>query len=212
MTKKSLVIVVLSALCLTTILAGPTNSLVGYYDPWLDINDDGKIDMKDVAAVAKAFGSLGDPINKTALLLALDARIPKKGCISVPAAAFTPKFPDRPLQSGHRLLNLWTMTTQFVAPIQLPSGAAVTNVTCYWSDSSSSKDVIIWLIRYDGQENFFHMSSLFSSGEASYGSSYDDTIDYATVDNQYGYYLLVQLEPYPDHVFYYAVIEYEYPA
>ncbi len=35
--------------------------MVGYYDPWLDYNDDGDIDMKDVAATAKAFGSFGDP-------------------------------------------------------------------------------------------------------------------------------------------------------
>ena len=59
--KRSFVIVVLSALCITMILAVPTNSLVGYYDPWLDYDDDGDIDMKDVAASARAFGSFGDP-------------------------------------------------------------------------------------------------------------------------------------------------------
>jgi len=59
--KRSFVIVVLSALCITMILAVPTNSLVGYYDPWLDYNDDGDIDMVDVAASARAFGSYGDP-------------------------------------------------------------------------------------------------------------------------------------------------------
>ncbi|UCB59984.1 MAG: hypothetical protein JSW72_07690 [Candidatus Bathyarchaeota archaeon] len=31
------------------------------YDPWADINDDGKIDIKDVAYTAKLFGTLGDP-------------------------------------------------------------------------------------------------------------------------------------------------------
>ncbi len=61
MTKRSLVIAVLSALCITTILAVPTNSLVGYYDPWLDYDENGNIDMKDVAASARAFGSFGDP-------------------------------------------------------------------------------------------------------------------------------------------------------
>jgi len=61
MNNRVFVIAVLSALCLTMILAVPTNSLVGYYDPWLDYDDNGNIDMKDVAASARAFGSLGDP-------------------------------------------------------------------------------------------------------------------------------------------------------
>ena len=60
--ERVLVIAVLSALCLTMVLAVPTNSLVGYYDPWLDYDDNGNIDMKDVAASARAFGSLGDPM------------------------------------------------------------------------------------------------------------------------------------------------------
>ena len=61
LSKRGLVIAALSALCLTMILAAPTNSLVGYYDPWLDYDDNGDIDMKDVAASARAFGSFGDP-------------------------------------------------------------------------------------------------------------------------------------------------------
>ena len=39
------------------------------YNILADINDDGKIDIKDVAYVAIRFGELGIPINKTALLL-----------------------------------------------------------------------------------------------------------------------------------------------
>jgi hypothetical protein len=41
------------------------------YDPWIDVNDDGKIDMKDIGQVARAFGATGTAINKTALLLEL---------------------------------------------------------------------------------------------------------------------------------------------
>jgi len=39
------------------------------YDPWADINDDGKIDAKDIGYVCRLFGTTGTPINKTALLL-----------------------------------------------------------------------------------------------------------------------------------------------
>jgi hypothetical protein len=31
------------------------------YDPWADINDDGKIDIKDIAYSSRLFGTLGDP-------------------------------------------------------------------------------------------------------------------------------------------------------
>lgn len=69
--KRDLIIAVLIAFCLTTMLflVKPIGSQTsGQYDPWLDINDDGKIDIRDVHAVAVAYGSSGDSINKTALL------------------------------------------------------------------------------------------------------------------------------------------------
>jgi len=61
-TKKDLIVVVLATFCLTLTLFGiiPTRS-AGTYDPWVDTNEDGKIDGKDIAAAAKAFGTLGDP-------------------------------------------------------------------------------------------------------------------------------------------------------
>jgi hypothetical protein len=31
------------------------------YDPWADMNDDGKIDIKDIAYSSRLFGTLGDP-------------------------------------------------------------------------------------------------------------------------------------------------------
>lgn len=41
------------------------------YDPWLDVNDDGEIDIFDVVKVAGAYGTTGISINKTELLLEL---------------------------------------------------------------------------------------------------------------------------------------------
>ena len=38
------------------------------YNPWCDINDDGKIDIYDVVKVTCRYGSTGVPLNKTALL------------------------------------------------------------------------------------------------------------------------------------------------
>jgi len=67
--KKDLIIVVLATFCLTLTLFGvmPTRS-AGTYDPWLDMNDDGRIDGREIGFVEKFFGTLGEPINKTALL------------------------------------------------------------------------------------------------------------------------------------------------
>jgi len=45
------------------------------YDPWVDWNDDGCIDIYDKVAVGARFGSCGTPINKTALLLCLHNRL-----------------------------------------------------------------------------------------------------------------------------------------
>jgi hypothetical protein len=74
--KRDLVIAVLITFCLTATLflvKFTRSQPLGQYDPWLDINDDGKILIEDVAWVAKAFGTSGDPINKTALLIEVNA-------------------------------------------------------------------------------------------------------------------------------------------
>jgi len=49
----------------------PTHSLssANSYDPLMDVNDDGLINIVDIGKVAAAYGTSGTPINKTALLL-----------------------------------------------------------------------------------------------------------------------------------------------
>ena len=76
--KKDLFVAVLLTFCLSFTLFQvlPIGSQsAGDYDPWLDYNDDGEIDMRDVGPIARAYGSEGTPINKTKLLLELQARI-----------------------------------------------------------------------------------------------------------------------------------------
>lgn len=60
-----------------TFVSAPISTQQGVhdYDPWYDINDDGKIDIKDVAGVAAKFGATGTAINKTQMLLDLQARV-----------------------------------------------------------------------------------------------------------------------------------------
>jgi hypothetical protein len=72
------VLIVIVAFCLTATLFSiiPVGSQgVREYDPWYDINDDGKIDLKDYYGVGLKYGTEGTPINKTDLLLQLMTKI-----------------------------------------------------------------------------------------------------------------------------------------
>jgi len=78
--KKKFLIAVFLTVCLATtllaILSNPTRSQPWIpYDPWMDVNDDGEINILDMKLIKLAYGSSGTPINKTALLLELQARI-----------------------------------------------------------------------------------------------------------------------------------------
>ena len=77
MNRKHLTMSALIALALLTIAFTPISSQQGVhdYDPWVDLNDDGKIDGRDIAGVSARFATLGTPINKTALLLELQSKV-----------------------------------------------------------------------------------------------------------------------------------------
>ena len=72
--KKDVVLAVLITFCLSVTLFSlvPSKSATGDYDPWADIDDDGKIDIKDVSYVARMFGTNGIAINKTELKRAVE--------------------------------------------------------------------------------------------------------------------------------------------
>ena len=65
MLRKDLIIAVLATFCLTSALfmMVPTSSspTAGEYDPWLDYNDDGIIDIYDVVATCICYDTTGDP-------------------------------------------------------------------------------------------------------------------------------------------------------
>jgi len=68
----------------------------GEYDPWLDINDDGKINVEDSIAIWQAYGTTGDPmkpvvVNHNYKLFSYEVDIPpfSYGVIDVPTAGFS---------------------------------------------------------------------------------------------------------------------------
>ena len=60
--KNYLAAIMLTALMLALMFIPMSGSQTTWqYDPWADINDDGKIDIKDIAYSSRLFGTLGDP-------------------------------------------------------------------------------------------------------------------------------------------------------
>jgi hypothetical protein len=63
-TRKHLLLAI-AATCLVTMflisIVPIRSQTAGQYDPWLDVNDDGKIDGKDIALPSLSFGTAGDP-------------------------------------------------------------------------------------------------------------------------------------------------------
>jgi len=77
--KKDMVVAVLITFCFAAALfmIAPSSSQSSRheYDPWLDLNDDGKINIVDISKIAAAFDKTGTPINKTELLLELQSKL-----------------------------------------------------------------------------------------------------------------------------------------
>jgi len=138
---------------------------------------------------------------------------PGNGYVSVPAAAFVAKdHSDEYYNDGYRALNPpGTGNLDYVAPVHLPHGATVTKVTFYFYDDSSdgSDWASVWLGRNEHDNNFSQMADVDSTDDGD-SSNYDDTIDYATIDNsQYIYWLELWLNS-SDVWAYGVVVEYSF--
>jgi len=229
--------VVFIALFCVNITTSIENLQTDLYDPWLDLNDDGEIDIFDVVMVARAYGSSGKPYNKTAALIELQAkvsvleatisaRLPQVDFLSIPAAAFTSEGESPENQKRINLGNYIYMLEEdyipsygnFYAPVQLPSGVTITRLTSYWWDNGPNLvECDLWRrLQVAPKELLATVNSPLASGPG-YGVTSDFTIDYATIDNQYQYYIELTLPPRPDgfpndYGFFYALILYEYPA
>ena len=70
---KMITVMLMAVLSVSLFLVGLTSSAP--YDPWIDLDDDGDIDIFDIVQMAGAYGTTGTPINKTELLLELAARL-----------------------------------------------------------------------------------------------------------------------------------------
>lgn len=207
------------------------------YDPWCDLDDDGDIDIFDIVDIAGRYGSSGKPFNKTAALIELQAkvsvleatisaRLPQVDFLSIPAAAFASEGESPENQKRINLGNYIYMLEEdyipsygdFYAPVQLPSGVKITRLTSYWWDNGPNLvECELWRRHQIApKELLATVNSPLASGPG-YGVTSDFTINNATIDNQYQYYIELTLPPRPDgfpndYGFFYALILYEYPA
>lgn len=197
------VMIVLITFCLTATLFSiiPVGSQgVREYDPWYDINDDGKIDLKDYFGVGLKYGTSGTPINKTALLLelqsrvnALEGRYPTGwGVILIPPVDFTPGA------SGTIYSVSWDMaycSPTLYAYLQLPNGINITRMVAkiYDGKTGGFSTINLRLYRYAPIDHTLQEMGLIGSsdpGAPGYVVISDYTIAYSVIDNNnYAYFL-----------------------
>lgn len=147
----------------------------------------------------------------------------KTGYLSVPAAAFAPQFSNpstMDVKIDTQLYNYGAGVAYFTAPVNLPNGVTIKNVTWYFYDGGASQ-MDLNLGRYNqtigGVPSYQSMTFHLTQGAPGYGTGYANTISIdAIVDNiQWTYILTVSLPPsatHTDYRFQYAVVEYEFPA
>jgi hypothetical protein len=107
--------------------------------------------------------------------------------LSIPAAAFTPRNNDMYVKNEGYYL---TGEGFFVAPVYLPHGVTVTNLSYYWKNEAPACARLHLSRNYmDGTAE--EMANTWISGNVhGNGFSWTDRIDYAEIDNSlYSYFL-----------------------
>ena len=134
----------------------------------------------------------------------------KTSYISISPSAFRPPRDGYDfVNNGASLKNVDSSSDVYLAPLELPHGAKITNMTWYWHDLSG-EDGSLWLYRSDFDGTPGPKASCFSSGNSGDGSSYDNSVSQPWIDNsQYHYWLSVTLED-SDIYCYGALIEYTF--
>jgi len=97
--KNYFVAVILTGLILALAfnhLAGSQTSPSAQYDPWADLNDDGKISMDEIVRMCELFGTTGDPTKNVTVsgygfkVLSYNINITAHtgGCINIPVSGY----------------------------------------------------------------------------------------------------------------------------
>lgn len=129
----------------------------------------------------------------------------KTSYVSVSTAAFIPELLNDAGHveydnEGYYLKNESSSAEWFMAPVQLPHGATVTELQVGWRDGSDTQATVFLRRRSmtditSGSETMASVASVGTLGGTQEGVWSDDTIDNAAVNNQnYTYYLEVGMQ------------------
>jgi len=141
--KKKYIVTACLVVCLiVTFLAILINTvgsqpLIPYDDPWLDVNEDGKIDILDIKLVKLAFGSSGKSTGVRALLLELNASV---------------------AELEARVSDLESQGLGFLPPPAYDSGW-VTALAFSWTvleHGLNTTEVLVYLTRNDSRSDISH--------------------------------------------------------
>jgi hypothetical protein len=117
----------------------------------------------------------------------------RTGHISISPSAFQPHTESYQFaRTGYMLYT--TSGDTYNASVNLPDGSTVTKVTFYFRNPSASEDVTMSLrqgeVPSSTVRTMAQVNSVYTTSSNGYANDYDDTIDYATIDNEnYKYWL-----------------------
>lgn len=116
------------------------------------------------------------------------------GFLTLPAPAFRPFASDSLFSNQGRYLFHQGGTNLYIAPVNLPQNSTVTKMTFHYYDNEISKSTVAKLQRTEFGIGDFPDMAIAESELVGNGPVYDDTIDYAVIDNRkYGYWVILVL-------------------
>lgn len=110
--------------------------------------------------------------------------------LSIPASAFVSEYSTDDTKISVDVRNLDSATSFFYAPVQLPHGVTVTNVTSYWFDADTIEDVTCYMRLATTDGAYMTMASVSSSGSTGLGNAVDTSISYSSINNRNYEYLI----------------------
>jgi len=139
---------------------------------------------------------------------------PRLSSLSIPPPAFVPGDSDQDwVIDEYWIKNKISLDEQgYRAPVIFPNGLTVTKLTLHGFRDNAFASMYLQLIRNDKTRNITVMALIKADWTDGASSKYEDTIEYATIDNvNYTYLLWLKLNPNDsvnDVKFYAATIEF----
>jgi len=144
-------------------------------------------------------------------------KIPVTSPLSIPPSAFIPRLDTYDWDICQKWLKNRTILTaqSFFISLCLPQGATVTKCTMYGYKAQAEGILLLNLWRADRVGGDSIMCNFSANWTDGYGSREENSIDYATIDNEnYGYSIVISINPdaaVGDTFFTGAVIEFTLP-